>query len=655
MSTPAITVLDHRAISLLLPVLLLVVAPHFAELPWWESAAVVSLGLWRWLASRLGWRLPGMAVKVMITAVIIVSHFARFGSMTGRDAGIALLIAMLALKLIELRQRRDLLVLLFIAYFVLATHFFYSQTITVAVYVFVVSWLLVALHIHLTHHDRQPFKLSLRTSALLLGQALPLMLALFVLFPRLPGPIWSVPKDAYAGMSGLDDSMSPGNISTLSQSDAVAFRVSFDGAAPPPQQRYWRGPVLMLTDGRRWSPLPATHREPEDVTWRGDPVSYTITLEPHNRNWLFVLDLPAGSNEHGQINGDHQLLANSKVRQRLRYQMVSYPDYNTGALAPALRHAALLLPAGVNPKTVALGQSLRRDYHNDAAIIKQALAFYRNQPFTYTLQPPLLHGTNPTDQFLFETRRGFCEHFASSFVMVMRAAGIPARVVTGYQGGELNSVGNYFVIRQLDAHAWTEVWLAGSGWMRVDPTAAVAPERIERGIDLGASSASGEVLFALPHSEGVVNLLQQLRQNLDAIDNRWNLWVLGYGPEQQRAFLQNLGLDIKSWRQLGWAFTVVVGGIFITITLLVLIRRPPQCDPVQRQYQLFCRKLARHGMVREAHESASDFAQRVATARPDLAASVTLITRLYSQLRYGPIATPQQRLQLKRVVNEFKP
>ena len=649
-----ITVLDHRAMSLLLFGLLLMIAPHFAELPWWESVAVVLLGVWRWLASRLGWRLPGTVLRVMITALVIVFIFAKFGSVAGRDAGIALLIAMLALKLIELRQRRDLLVLLFIAYFVLATHFLYSQSIPMAIYVFAASWLLVALHIHLTHHEAQPLRLSLRTAALLLGQALPLMLALFVLFPRLPGPIWSLPKDAYAGMTGLDDSMSPGNISSLSQSDAIAFRVSFDGAAPPPQQRYWRGPVLTRTDGRSWFPISAT-ADRGDVEWRGSPVTYTVTLEPHNRKWLFVLDLPASISEHGQLNNDYQLLATNNVRQRLRYQMVSYPEYNTGAIAPALHNATLQLPVNSNPRTVALGQSLRRDYHNDESIIEQALALYSKEPFTYTLQPPLLRGSNPTDEFLFETRRGFCEHFASSFVMMMRAANIPARVVTGYQGGELNPVGNYFIIRQRDAHAWTEVWLDGKGWVRIDPTAAVAPQRIERGIDLGASSASGTVLFALPPSERVIDLLQQLRQRFDAIDNAWNQWVLGYGPEQQAEFLHTLGLDIRSWQQLGWAFAVVVGGIFITITLFVLVKRQPQHDPVQQQYQHFCRKLARRGMVREQHENASDFSARVITTRPDLASDVALITRLYSQLRYGPIATQQQLLHLKKAVANFRP
>jgi transglutaminase-like putative cysteine protease len=649
-----ITVLDHRAMSLLLFGLLLVIAPHFAELPWWESTAVVMLGVWRWLASRLGWRLPGTLLRVMITALVIVLIFAKFGSVAGRDAGIALLIAMLALKLIELRQRRDLLVLLFIAYFVLATHFLYSQSIPMAIYVFAASWLLVALHIHLTHHEAQPLRLSLRTAALLLGQALPLMLALFVLFPRLPGPIWSLPKDAYSGMTGLDDSMSPGNISNLSQSDAIAFRVSFAGDAPLPQQRYWRGPVLTRTDGRSWFPISAT-ADRGDVEWRGSPVTYTVTLEPHNRKWLFVLDLPASISQHGQLNSDYQLLAANNVRQRLRYQMVSYPEYNTGALMPALRDAALRLPTNFNPKTIALGQSLRRNNNSDSAVIQQALAMYGNEPFTYTLQPPLLRGSHPTDEFLFETRRGFCEHFASSFVMIMRAAGIPARVVTGYQGGELNPVGNYFVIRQRDAHAWTEVWLDGRGWVRADPTAAVAPQRIERGIDLGASSASGAVLFDLPASERVVDLLQRLRQNLDAIDNAWNQWILGYGPEQQAEFLRNFGLDIKSWRQLAWVFAVVVGGIFIAITLFVLVKRQPQHDPVQQLYQHFCHKLAKRGLVREQHESAGDFATRITTAHPDLTSDVALITRLYSQLRYGPIATQQQLLHLKRAVANFRP
>ncbi len=318
-----VRVIDHHRLLLLLSVMLLVLAPHFLILPWLESVAVITIGLWRWQVSRLGWRLPGTIVRVMLTVLALILIFAKFGSVTGRDAGIALLVAMLALKLIELRQQRDLLVLIFMAYFVLVTHFLYHQTIAMAAYVFVMAAMLMALHIQLTHHHAQPLRSSLKTAALLLNQALPLMLVLFILFPRLPGPIWSLPKDAYAGMTGLSDSMSPGNISSLSQSDAVAFRVSFSGTVPPPQQRYWRGPVLTLTDGRSWGPTATSHNNSDEVKWYGTPINYTVTLEPHNRKWLFALDLPASFNNDGYISSEYQLLANNNIRQRLRYEMVS--------------------------------------------------------------------------------------------------------------------------------------------------------------------------------------------------------------------------------------------------------------------------------------------------------------------------------------------
>ncbi len=651
----SMNILSQRSITLLLLMMLLILAPHFLTLPWWESALVIIIGIWRWQASRLGWRLPGALLRVLLIALVISAIVAQYGSIAGRDAGIALLVAMLALKLIELRQRRDLLVILFMAYFVLITHFLYHQTIFVALYVFTMSWGLIALHIHLTHHHSAHLKSSLKISTQLFGQALPLMLVLFILFPRLPGPIWSLPKDAYSGMTGLSDSMSPGNISSLSQSDAIAFRVSFKDTVPPPQQRYWRGPVLTLTDGRNWGPIPTTYINSVEAQWHGNPINYTLTLEPHNKKWLLALDLPANGNEHGQISTEYQFIAANNITQRVRYEMASYPEYNTGDISPVLHHLSLQLPTSVNPQTVALGRTLRRDYHNDEAIIQQTLSIYRNQPFIYTLEPPLLLSKDSTDEFLFQSRRGFCEHYASSFVMIMRAANIPARVVTGYQGGELNEIGNYFVIRQRDAHAWAEVWLSGRGWVRVDPTAAVAPERIERGIDISASRNSGTVLFTMAHNQNIVNLLQQLKKNIDAINNNWNQWILGYGPEQQERFLHKLGLDIKSWKQLAWAMAIAVGGLFTVIALLILAKRQPTIDPVQQQYLIFCHKLSRRGLIRAPHENASAFAQRTINTCPDLAAPTLLITQLYSQLRYGPTSTPQLLLQLREEVAHFKP
>ncbi len=657
MSRAQITVLDQAAMTWLLVGLGLTILPHSLNLPIWASALALAIGLWRWLAAQRNWPLPNNKLKLLLTLALVVAIFINYGTLVGRDSGTALLVMMMGLKLVELRQRRDVMVLMFLAYFLLITHFIFSQTIPMAAYVMTCAWLLLSLHMHLSSKELRPVKHSLRSAGGLMLLGLPLMLALFVLFPRIEGPIWGLPKDAYAGMTGLSDSMSPGAISSLSQSDAVAFRVKFDGQVPSTDKRYWRGPVLWMTDGRNWETGPETR----PIGWQSpistgneSAVSYTVTLEPHNQKWLFALDLPATGSEHGQINSDLQLVAPKKIRKRLKYHMVSYLDYNTGKLTAFERRLALFLPKNRNPRTIALGRSLQIKSRSDAEVVQKALAMFRQQPFVYSLKPPLLDSAEPSDQFLFETRTGFCEHFASSFTMLMRSAGIPARVVTGYQGAELNPVDDYYIVRQRDAHAWAEVWLPGQGWVRIDPTAAVAPERIERSINISQISA-GAVQFNLPQSDMLLKAWQQLSLNLDAINNRWNQLVLGYGPEQQRDFLQNLGLDIKDWRKLAWVFLVFVGGLFLIITAFVLIPRHRQVDPVLKHYQRFCRKLARRGLPRAENETAGSYAQRIKTSRPDLSEKVDQITQLYSHLRYASSGNQKQLLRFKKQVTEFKP
>lgn len=658
MNGPAITVLDQRAMTWLLTGLGLTILPHLLNLPLWAAILAVGIGVWRWLASKRNWHLPNNTIKLLLTLGLLIAVFVNYGTLVGRESGTALLVLMMGLKLIELRQRRDVLVLMFMAYFILVTHFLYSQTLPLAAYVMMVAWLLISLHMHLTSLEQRPVRHSLRSAAGLMLLGLPLMLALFVLFPRVSGPIWGLPKDAYAGMTGLDDNMSPGAISHLSQSDAVAFRVKFDGAAPPPAKRYWRGPVLWSSDGRNWTPGPQL-RQPDwqipELERHDNRVGYTVTLEPHNRKWLFVLDLPATASEHGRIGREFQLTSSKKVRQRLKYHMVSYTDYQTGGLPEIERRLGLQLPRQSNPRTFKLGQSLRQKARSEADIVNQALTMFREQPFVYSLSPPLLTSNDPSDQFLFETRTGFCEHYASSFTMLMRAAGIPARVVTGYQGGELNPVDDYYIVRQRDAHAWAEVWLTGQGWVRVDPTAAVAPERVESSIDTSLLGAGEAVRFNVPHSDLLAKAWQQLTLNLDAINNRWNQWVLGYGPKQQAEFLQNLGLDIKDWRKVAWTFLLIIGGLFASISAFVLIPRQKQIDPVLKCYQAFCRKLAKRDLLRAESETAADFAKRVKAKRPDLSEQVDRITALYSHLRYANKSSDKQLLQFKQRVVEFKP
>ena len=657
MNRAQITVLDQGAMAWLLAGLGLTILPHSLNLPIWISTLALAIGIWRWLAAQRNWPLPNNKLKLLLTLALVIAIFANYGTLVGRDSGTALLVMMMGLKLVELRQRRDVMMLIFLSYFLLITHFIFSQTIPMAVYVMGCAWLLLSLHMHLTSKELRPIKHSLRTAGGLMMLALPLMLALFVLFPRIEGPIWGLPKDSYAGMTGLGDSMSPGTISSLSQSDAVAFRVKFDGRVPNSDKRYWRGPVLWITDGRNWNVGP----ELRPAAWQSpisaaadSAISYTVTLEPHNQKWLFALDLPATGSEHGQISSDFQLIAPKEVRKRLKYHMTSYLDYNTGQLTDFERRLGLFIPKNRNPRTQALGRSLQIQSRSDAEVVQKALAMFRQQPFVYSLNPPLLNSNDPSDQFLFETRTGFCEHFASSFTMLMRAAGIPARVVTGYQGAELNPVDDYYIVRQRDAHAWTEVWLPDQGWLRVDPTAAVAPERIERSIDISQISA-GAVQFSLPHSDMLSKAWQQFNLNLDAINNRWNQLVLGYGPNQQRDFLQNLGLDIKNWRKLSWVFLILVGGLFLIITAFVLIPRHKQVDPVLKNYQRFCRKLARRGLQKAENETASSFAQRVKASRPDLSEKIDHITQLYSHLRYASSGNQKQLLHFRKQVTEFKP
>ena len=648
---------DRHAMGWLLSGLALTVAPHLLRLPWWIACAVIGLGAWRYAASSRGWPPPNRLLRFCGTAAILIGVFLSFGTLLGREAGIALLVTMTALKLLEIRQGRDLIVLFLLAYFVLVTHFLYTQSIPMTVYILLCAWWLLTLHIRASQRPARPMPESLRTAGVLMLQAVPLMVALFILFPRIPGPLWSMPSDAYSAMTGLSDSMSPGQISNLTQSERIAFRVKFEDEAPPPEQRYWRGPVLWDTDGQSWfnQPTPAERAwTPPQLT--GDQtLRYSVTLEPHNRRWLLALDLPIDIPGDAHRTGDFQLLATKPVRERRRYDMASYTRYTMTELPRQQRQRALKLPADRNPRAVALGRELRARYHDDQAIIAAALALYRDQPFVYTLSPPRLTSPHPTDQFLFQSRRGFCEHYAGSFTVLLRAAAIPTRVVTGYQGGERNPMDGFYLVRQRDAHAWVEAWLDGQGWVRLDPTAAVAPDRIERSIQLSDFGEGAPIRFQLSESGWLTHGLRQLRYTLDAVNNGWNQWVLGYGPQLQKHFLEKWGLNADSWVN-------VASTLFLTLSLLIALviaimfrPRRQHRDPLQQAYTRFCRKLARRGLTRAANEAPGTYAQRVSAARPDLHDAVQRITQCYAAYRYGPRRRPEQARQLKQLVKRFRP
>ncbi len=623
-------VLQRPVIYGLLLSILMVAAPHTDHLPPWVSALCAALLVWRAYLTHTGNPLPKRWLLMAITFASVGGILIAFRTLFGREVGVTLLILLTTLKFMELRSLRDAAALVYLACFIIITNFFYSQSIPTALYMLATLFIIATAWVHL-HGQGIALKPRARIAATLLLQAIPLTLVLFILFPRVQGPLWGLPQDAFAS-SGLDDKMAPGSLSRLILSEEVAFRVSYAGEPPRREQMYWRGPVLWHFDGRTWTPGSTAFGVAPQFTETGQAVDYSVTLEPHNKTWLFTLDVPERISAPASITYDFRVVHREPVKARLRYEARSHLAYHAN-LREAQRQLlrARQLPASLNPRARELAAGWRTGGANDAVVVRAALAYFGQQDFRYTLEPPPL-GIHGVDDFLFGTRQGFCEHYASAFVFLMRAAHVPARVVTGYQGGEFNDVGNYYIVRQSDAHAWAEVWLDQQGWVRVDPTAAIAPARVERGLSAAVANNAALPFMARNPPQWLLNL----RLNLDTLDNRWNQWVLGYNSERQFAFLTRLGMESATWQKM--ALNMAAGvGLLVTLFALfmlrhLLARRP---DKVQAAWLGLCRRLARAGLRRAAHEGARDYAARVAAARPELAAAILDLAARYSALRYG--------------------
>ncbi|MDD2720229.1 MAG: transglutaminaseTgpA domain-containing protein [Gallionella sp.] len=649
MSAPASPPLNTPLLYGLLSSVLMVVAPHAIHLPGWEIALCAALLVWRFHLTVSGHPLPGRLLLTALTLAGAGCILGQYHTLFGRDAGVALLMLLASFKLLELNTRRDAVATLLLACFVIITNFLYTQSLAIGLYMLATLLVIVTTWIQL-YAPGCAFRPRLRIAATLLAQAIPLMLVLFVLFPRVQGPLWGLPNDAFA-RSGLDDRMSPGSMGRLALSDEVAFRVVYQGAPPRRDQMYWRGPVLWHFDGQTWTAGRALDAVQPTFADIGQPVEYTVTLEPNNKPWLFVLDMPDRISTAATMHEDFQVFSAAPVNARLRYEARSQLAFraNLEESHRQLRRA-LQLPQGINPRTRQLAAEWRAASPDAAAVVRRALDYFNRQEFHYTLEPPPLTGPNGMDEFLFATRQGFCEHYAAAFVFLMRAAGVPARVVNGYQGGEYNAYGNYYIVRQSDAHAWAEVWLADKGWLRVDPTAAIAPERVERGL-----SAALPDNAALPFlARDPPQWLRELRLNLDSVTNRWNQWVIGYDSERQFAFLSRFGLDSLEWRQMAINILVALAaliGLFALFMLRRLIASRP--DQTQAAWLRLCRKLARAGLPREPHEGPWDYALRVSAARPDLSASVQDLAARYITLRYAVARDPHARREFIRAVRRF--
>ncbi|WP_068827255.1 transglutaminase TgpA family protein [Pseudomonas sp. BMS12] len=653
----ALPAIPRIALTWLLVAQVLVILPHLLHLPPWIAALWLFCAGWRIQVFRMRARFPNGLERAGLMAVTAAGVFLSRGSLIGLDAGAVLLVAAFILKLVELRSRRDALVLIFLGFFVVVVAYLFDDSLLAALYSLLPITALLAALIGLQQSSLSARPLAtIKLAGAMMLQALPLMLLLFLLFPRL-GPLWSLPNPQ-RGLTGLSDSMAPADVAELSRSAALAFRASFDGPPPPRSELYWRALTLEHFDGRRWSQSWGAQQQGAPQ-WRrqGEPLSYSIIMQPSGKPWLFALDVGLSSLPGVRQMGDFRLEQPRPVLQNLMYEVQSWPAAlrEPQLPAPVLRRS-LQLPEGGDPRSRQWAAQLRREHGSDTqALVAALLRHFNQQPYVYTLKPPPV-GLDSIDEFLFRTRRGFCAHYAGAMTFVLRAAGIPARVVAGYQGGEFNQSGNYLAVRQYDAHAWVEYWQEGRGWSSVDPTFQVAPERIVLGLE-EALAEEDSFLEDSPFSPlryRDLAWLNELRLAWDSVNYNWQRWVLGYRSEQQLGLLQRW-FGTLDWQRLA---LVMVGGGGTLLGLLALWLFKPwrrERDPQQRQLRRFESLLARHGLRRGKGEGVRDFAARAAALLPRQAQALEAFARAFEAQRYGGAGSaPEQiRASLQRLRREL--
>lgn len=630
-------VIPRVSLTWLLIAQVLVIIPHLGHLPLWVVGLWLGCAVWRVQIYRMRARFPSAWVKGALMLGAGVGVFLSRGSVVGLDAGVVLLIAAFVLKLVEVRTRRDALVLIFLGFFAVVTAYLFDDSMLTAAFSLLPVCALLAAMIGLQQSAlaMRPWSTA-RLAAALMLQALPLMLLLFLFFPRM-GPLWSLPGSNSKGVTGLSDTMAPADIAELSQSSELAFRASFEGPVPPRSQLYWRALTLDRFDGRRWSQS-GFAQLPLQPLWQkqGEPIIYSIVMQPSARPWLFALDVAQTTLENTRMMSDFRLQRNKPVDRSLLYNLTSWPQALREPTGPARSLQRLLqLPETGDPRSRAWAQQLKREHPQTEQLVQAVLRNFHEQPYHYTLRPQAV-GVDSIDDFLFETRSGFCAHYAGAMTFVLRAAGIPARVVAGYQGGESNPSGSYVQVRQFDAHAWVEYWQAGKGWTRADPTFEVAPERIEQGLEQ-ALAGEDSFLEKSPFSPlRYRNLawLNQLRFAWDQLNYDWQRWVLGYQGAQQLELYQRWFGQVNG----RWLAICLVGGGAIVLSLVALFLFKPwqqPRDPQQRIFLRFERLLARHAIVRRPAEGARDFAVRAAQAMPGQARQIEAFAAAFEAQRYA--------------------
>ena len=638
------------AALILLIGLLLVLLPHFAHLPIWLSFVTASLVLWRACYELQICKIPTKFILFILTIMLLTGIVFSYHTLIGRNAGSAMLLGLLCLKLFEIKSFRDVSIIINLALFSIVINFLFNQSIPVAftmllALVFLFTALISYQHDYksllkvtpipiniIRSNEKQHFKLAFK----MLSQAVPFAIVLFILFPRVNGPLWGLPEDAFSATTGLSDNMSPGRISQLSNNTSVAFRVKFDSPVPPSNKLYWRGPVMWDFDGYNWT-APSNERlaiSNFEFTGLGEKTNYSITLQPHNNFWMFALDIPSILPERSRLSANMQMLSISPVQKLKRYNISSYTHYILPTYSQVSINRYLKLPKSDSnlSKSRLLMKDLK-DTESPLNTVKNVLNYFSTQDFYYSRQPPLLYN-NPIDEFLFDTKRGYCEHYASSFTVLMRIAGIPARVVTGYQGGEINPIDNYMTLRQSDAHAWSEVYIENKGWIRIDPTAAIPPGNIENTDDAIRLNSTLKKPAGLFKSSWLTQQMKQMYFAWDAVNNRWNQWILGYDNKRQKSLFAAIGIPEITWQGLSQLLFSILGVLTALLAFIVFSNHSKEKNDIQNTYFKFLKKMKKLGLTKALSEGADDFCHRAIIKLPDQQFAIEQITFLYQQLRY---------------------
>jgi len=616
--------------------------------------------LWRLLAEFKHWKPMSMPLRIVATIFAVAALVTTYGGLMGRRAAVSMLVLMLSLKLLETFRTRDARIVASLSLFLCGTQFLFSQGVPMIVYI--IACMLSSLIALMYLQRREAYEnvaevpdtgrsifTEMGFGLRLLALALPIGLAMFMFFPRWSSPLWGVPEDALDARSGLSDSMSPGSIQNLFMDDSPAFRVTFEGSIPNQNKLYWRGPVFWNFDGRSWqssylSRVLVADNKPDPLT---APFRYRVQMEPTEQHWLFALDYPALVPSGAHLSMDYQLRSKRPIINLKEFVMASDPDFiDSPRLRQTLRHAALELPDGFNPRTAEMMTEWRKETTTDIEIVRKTLAYFNQEEFHYTLNPPLL-SRHTVDEFLFYTQQGFCEHYASAFTVMMRMAGIPARVVTGYMGGFYNDIGSYVLVRQSDAHAWAEVWIEGSGWTRVDPTAAVAPSRVEQ----GAIESLAQRRHVLDYA-----WLRNVRNTFDLFQRTWNNWIVAFGSDSQSRLFSIFGWDnLDSFKLVivMIATILAVASIILMLSpLLLRFRSAQKKDPLLYLWQKFIRKLAKAGFVSEPSMGPMELAANAAGQLHHKEDDILEIAELYVLCRYSQGAGNQ--LELAALINGFQ-